>query len=388
MRPWRPDMPFAYPLSSTQLVVCWALPRSHGAPITGFALETRRSLKSKHPDESDTEPDEPAPPTPFNGPMGACLVYKPPKSPWKRVAVPDYVRNASRVQEPLVRADLARGRDIPLVGSEKMSTRHMKLLYANLAPGRRWAYAVVGGFKPTSRHVFRVQSQNMFGASKFSASSVEATLLCDVPVKPTWPYPAASSFNAIILYWVEPCHNGLDTTDYQLQRRRVYTSGPEDSESEAEANDTTEWTDCDTVPVGDALGSQIMTGVPSDLVAVLALRGKRRYGNRCSYCLSNLRAGKTYQFRMRALNPLGWSAWSDTSIPCRTIGACLSTPCSPALCDTRAYREFASQQVPGPFLLVFHVHDLRKCCGVLRCLQHASPVRHRRQWWCHTCPAC
>lgn len=133
------------------------------------------------------------------------------------------------------------------------------------------------------------------------------------------PHAASSSCDAVLVYWIEPCHNGNETSMYHIQKRRVYTDGPEDSESDEEENDTTQWLDAAIPAVGDVIGSYRMTGAP-DLLKMAGVRGKRRFGRRCSFPIDGLRSGKSYQFRIRAMNDLGWSEFGDASIPCRTIG--------------------------------------------------------------------
>ena len=319
LKPHQPSKPIALPFSPTQLLVCWSLPRSHGAQVTGFGVQCRRVLMSKHPDETESDDSEPAEPRPFGGPLGRANVYKPPKSKWRQVVVAEYVEKATRIQEPLCKTEVdAGGRDIELVNGIKMTLEQQQAVLMDLEPGRRWAYAVVGGFKPCSHHAFRVQSSNVFGRSKFSDPSEPGVLPPDVPVVPISPYPEASSPTVIVLYWIEPCHNGIETAEYQIQRQRVYTSGPEDSESDEEENDTAAWMDACLAPVGDVLGSFRMTGAP-DIVKLLGVRGKRRFGRRCSIPVPDLRPGKTYRFRIRAWNEIGWSGYSAPSSECRTI---------------------------------------------------------------------
>jgi hypothetical protein len=156
MRPLPPAQPIALQHSPTQLLVAWALPRSHGAPIAGFAVQTMRTLQSKHPDESDSEPEPPPDPTPFNGPLG--VVLKPPPTKWKSARIPEYVTKGSRIQEPLSLEEIAGGgRPMDVAGGDQITLIQQKKLIKLLPCDRRWAYTVVGGFKPCSRHSFRVQ---------------------------------------------------------------------------------------------------------------------------------------------------------------------------------------------------------------------------------------
>ena len=162
------------------------------------------------------------------------------------------------------------------------------------------------------------------------------------------PYTTASSSDAIILYWIEPCHNGIESSDYHIQCRRVFTSGPEDSESDESVSvDTTDWIDSITVPVGDVIGSFRMTGAP-DIVKLMGVRGKRRFGRKCSYPVAKLRAGKTYQFRIRARNDIGWSDFSGPSPICRTIGMHSALIC---LCAVTVYATVIKSLV---FFVLFH----------------------------------
>lgn len=310
-----------------------------------------RTLQSKHPDETDSEPEPLPDPTPFNGPLGS--VFKPPPTKWKLAKVPDYVTRGTRIQDPLTLDDIIEGgRNIEIAGSDKITLIEQKKLMKLLPCDGRWAFAVIGGFKPCSRHSFRIQvgcrravsvvslflvsilhrlqCRNAFGRSKFGESSDEQALPPDVPVKPMAPYPAASSFSVALLYWIEPCHNGIETSEYHVQLRRVYTDGSEDSESDEGENDTPNWRDGITAAVSDCIGSHRLTGTP-DLVKLCALRGKRRNGRRCSIPVANLRAGKTYQFRLRALNDIGWSEFSEASIVCRTIACEPDAPRAPVV---------------------------------------------------------
>lgn len=114
---------------------------------------------SKHPDETESDDEAQGVRTPFNGPMGRTKVFKPPRSKWRQVVIPDYVRNASRVQEPLTRQEVyhGEGRVIELAVGVRMTLRQQQEVVAGLEPDRQWAYAIVGKFKPCSRHKFRVQ---------------------------------------------------------------------------------------------------------------------------------------------------------------------------------------------------------------------------------------
>ena len=158
MHPLQPAAPLVLQHTSSHLLVCWSLPRSHGAAISGFELRHKRTLMSKHPDETDSDPEAPAERTPFNGPMGRVKVYKPARSKWRLVPIPDFVKNATRVQEPFTKDDITSGgRDIDLVTGVKMSLKQQELAYEGLKRGRQWAYSIIGPFKPCSRHQFTVQ---------------------------------------------------------------------------------------------------------------------------------------------------------------------------------------------------------------------------------------
>ncbi len=62
--------------------------------------------------------------------------------------------------------------------------------------------------------------------------------------------------------------------------------------------------------------------VRPDIANLLHYRGKRRFGRQLAMPVTTLRPGKSYQVRVRALNALGWSPYSQPSALARQTGAC------------------------------------------------------------------
>lgn len=203
-----------------------------GMPIIGITLEREKVRQSTHPDESDFEAPPAAPSTLYNGPYGRAgrLHRNHEHTRWGVVGLPDAVAQCRHPHPPLGPEHLSGAVPVDLGHGEVASLETLRRAASVLPPGRPWGCYVVGGMKPTSGHRFRVRCRNWYGASQFSVGSVPCTVSSDRPEPVMAPMLQTTSPWHALVYWIEPCANGEEVSQYQVQCRRLWVAHPEDSD--------------------------------------------------------------------------------------------------------------------------------------------------------------
>jgi hypothetical protein len=209
--------------------------------------------------------------------------------------------------------------------------------------------AEVSGLAPSSRYAFRVAAVNAVGNSVFS----QPADLTTAPAAPTEPLSVTAtpvSSSEIQITWAPPvCDQGSPLTGYTVDMAPVKG----DNGAAAGA-----WQQVGSVPAGPA-----------------ALQGSDQHGPSMRFC--NLQPGRSYQFRVRALNSCG-SSPASTPAQATTLAAPPGAPCRLSVTQKAATHARIKWDLPqeshGAPVEEYHVEVL--CPAPPVALHLSTPVQH------------
>ena len=212
-----------------------------------------------------------------NTPPVACLQYQfpvpfPDGTPeWGVMSVPDHARSDKCV------AAMWHGH--PAVGDHMGTTGYVSA--ADKDP--RVGYFAAQNILPRSLAQFRIRAVNSVGPSEWSDVSVSVKTTRTAPLPPGSVRLKGQADNLLSVYWAPARPNGYPVTRYHLEVKLYSPLDPTVIPSTRNPLPQTQW-----------------AVVRDDLTE--------------TYCLvPGLKYGCGYTFRVKALNKVGWSLWSDES---------------------------------------------------------------------------
>jgi len=159
---------------------------------------------------------------------------------------------------------------------------------------------------PGISYCFRVRAHNAIGWSIFGDKSKDFTTRPKEPDQMTPPSVKALSPYSISISWITPIENGRPVTNYQLEQRQL-TVDPNDKTDTIGIINCWKCVDAVFNDVGNALAYTIP---PIEIPHV-----------QFYHKMQGLKPGLMYEYRIKALNAVGWSPWSEVSASVETYPA-------------------------------------------------------------------